>query len=113
MTERLAVSVVEKRRPQFGHCRRRRMARPSSLTRESTTLVSGWRQKGQCISPPVYPRRGGNDSGVIPRNQTLFRSGEPGVDGVAVGGQALGVREGADDRSCLTQRVQVVLHRLL
>ncbi|GAA1493365.1 hypothetical protein GCM10009627_17110 [Curtobacterium herbarum] len=46
-----AVSVVENRRPQFGHWRRRRMEVPSSLVRESTTRESGWRQKGQNMAP--------------------------------------------------------------
>jgi hypothetical protein len=41
MTLRLAVSVVVKRPPHCGHCRRRRMARPSSEVRESITRLSG------------------------------------------------------------------------
>ena len=41
ITLRLAVSVVENRRPHSGHCRRRRMESPSSLVRESMTRESG------------------------------------------------------------------------
>jgi hypothetical protein len=41
MTLRLAVSVVLNRRPHSGHWRRRRIARPSSLVRESITRESG------------------------------------------------------------------------
>ncbi len=41
ITLRLAVSVVLNRRPHCGHCLRRRMARPSSLVRESITRESG------------------------------------------------------------------------
>jgi hypothetical protein len=47
ITLRLAVSVVLNRRPHCGHCRLRRIARPSSLVRESMTRESGYRQKGQ------------------------------------------------------------------
>jgi hypothetical protein len=52
MTLRLAVSMVEKRRPHSGHCLRRRIESPSSEVRESTTRESGWRQKGQNIVAP-------------------------------------------------------------
>ncbi len=56
ITLRLAVSVVLKRRPHSGHCRRRRIDSPSSLVRESTTRESGWRQKGQNMVWPGYVR---------------------------------------------------------
>src|SRR4051794_10100372 len=46
-TVRLAVSTVLKRRPHCGHTRRRRMAVPSSVLRESTTRESAERQNGQ------------------------------------------------------------------
>jgi hypothetical protein len=49
MTVRLVVSMVVKRRPNFGHCRRRRIAEPSSWRRLSTTRESGLRQNGQYI----------------------------------------------------------------
>ena len=39
-TVRLAVSTVVNRRPHSGHCRRRRIAVPSSVARESTTRES-------------------------------------------------------------------------
>jgi hypothetical protein len=56
MTVRLAVSVVENRRPHSGHCRRRRIDSPSSLVLESMTRLSGWRQKGQNMSYKGYAR---------------------------------------------------------
>ncbi len=46
-TVRLAVSTVLNRRPHCGHCRRRRIAVPSSALRESTTRESAFRQNGQ------------------------------------------------------------------
>ena len=46
-TVRLAVSTVLKRRPHCGQTRRRRMATPSSVLRESTTRESPDRQNGQ------------------------------------------------------------------
>ena len=52
ITLRLAVSVVLNRRPHSGHCRRRRIARPSSLVRESMTRLSGCRQNGQNMVRP-------------------------------------------------------------
>jgi hypothetical protein len=42
-------STVVKRFSQAGQVRRRRIADPSSATRESSTRVSVLRQKGQCI----------------------------------------------------------------
>src|SRR5829696_9108599 len=42
-------SSVVNRRSQVGHWRRRRIALPSSATRESSTLESVCRQYGQCI----------------------------------------------------------------
>jgi hypothetical protein len=53
ITLRLAVSIVEKRPPHSGHCRRRRMLNPSSLVRESMTRESAWRQNGQCMVSPA------------------------------------------------------------
>ncbi len=54
-TVRLAVSTVLKRRPHCGQTRRRRMAQPSSVLRESTTRESAERQNGQFIDlrPPL------------------------------------------------------------
>ncbi|BAS08503.1 hypothetical protein AHiyo4_19250 [Arthrobacter sp. Hiyo4] len=53
ITERLVVSTVVNLRPHSGHCRRRRMAEPSSAMRLSTTRESGLRQNGQyMVSPP-------------------------------------------------------------
>ena len=49
-TVRLAVSTVLKRRPHSGQTRRRRMATPSSVLRESTTRESAERQNGQFIA---------------------------------------------------------------
>ncbi len=49
-TLRLALSSVVKRRPHSGHWRRRRMAVPSSVVRESMTRESVCRQNGQCMS---------------------------------------------------------------
>ena len=46
-TVRLAVSTVLKRRPHCGQTRRRRIATPSSVLRESTTRESAERQNGQ------------------------------------------------------------------
>jgi hypothetical protein len=43
------VSWVVNLRPHSGQVRLRLMAAPSSVDRLSMTLVSGWRQKGQCI----------------------------------------------------------------
>src|SRR4051812_49193678 len=63
-TASTAVSTVVKRLPHSGHDRRRRIAWPSSASRESTTRESGWRQNGQCItapSPHGLPE-GSNDS---------------------------------------------------
>src|SRR5699024_4837647 len=54
-TDSEAVSTVEKRREQCGHCRRRRIAAPSSDVRESTTRESGWRQDGQCVRQGYRP----------------------------------------------------------
>jgi hypothetical protein len=48
VTLRLAVSTVVNRRPHSGHWRRRRIETPSSLARLSTTLLSVYRQNGQC-----------------------------------------------------------------
>ncbi len=56
MTVRLVVSTVVKRRPHSGHCRRRRMAEPSSAMRLSTTRESGLRQNGQYTSVPPLPQ---------------------------------------------------------
>lgn len=41
------------RREQSGHCRRRRMAAPSSVVRLSTTRLSECLQKGQCTGLPT------------------------------------------------------------
>src|SRR5580698_8911643 len=49
-TLKLAVSNVVKRRPHSGQERRRRIAAPSSVSRESTTRESGKRQNGQCTA---------------------------------------------------------------
>src|SRR4051812_3517408 len=49
-TVRLAVSTVLKRRPHCGQTRRRRMAQPSSVLRESTTRESAERQNGQYMA---------------------------------------------------------------
>jgi len=54
MTATMACSTVVKRRPHSWQLRRRRMAWPSSCSRESTTRESGWRQYGHRIAlPPV------------------------------------------------------------
>src|SRR3954452_17519617 len=54
-TVRLAVSSVLNRRPHSGHCRRRRIAVPSSLLRESTTRESEFLQNGQFTTVPLFP----------------------------------------------------------
>src|SRR5205807_1179390 len=51
-TARAVVSTVVKRRPHSGQERRRRIAAPSSASRESTTRESGCRQNGQCTLAP-------------------------------------------------------------
>ena len=56
MTRRIEVSTVVNRREHCGHSRRRLMAWPSSLIRVSTTLVSGFWQKGQCICNIIAPK---------------------------------------------------------
>src|SRR5690606_32100494 len=103
MTLRLAVSVVEKRRPHSGHWRRRRIDSPSSLVRESMTRLSGRRQKGQTI-PLRLP--GG-------RGKCRPLRVEAGSDRVAVRGQILGVAEGPDAIGHRPQRLPVVAHDLL
>jgi hypothetical protein len=45
-------SKVVKRAPQFGHCRRRRIAALSSVGRESLTCVSSFAQNGQRMTAP-------------------------------------------------------------
>jgi hypothetical protein len=50
-TSMLMVSTVVNRWLQDGQSRRRRMAVPSSVERESTTRVSADRQNGQYIRP--------------------------------------------------------------
>ena len=51
-TASTAVSTVVNRRPHSGHDLRRRIAWPSSASRESTTRESGFRQNGQCMAAP-------------------------------------------------------------
>jgi hypothetical protein len=50
LTINCICSTVEKRRSQAGQARRRRIALPSSATRESSTRVSVLRQCGQCMT---------------------------------------------------------------
>src|SRR6185312_970124 len=96
ITRRLAVSVVEKRRPHSGHCRRRRMESPSSLFRESMTRESGWRQKGQNML-------------------RFYRSAgaEPLSDRFSVGREVLRGGQGHDPVRHLLQSITVVPHHLL
>ena len=54
-TIRMTVSWVVNRRPHSGHARRRRIAVPSSAVRLSMTLLSGFRQNGQCTRSPPWP----------------------------------------------------------
>src|SRR3954470_13106791 len=54
-TASAVVSTVVKRRPHSGQARRRRIAAPSSCSRESTTRESGCRQNGQCTVRPLSP----------------------------------------------------------
>src|SRR5690349_22920517 len=100
MTFRLAVSIVENRPPHSGHCRRRRMLRPSSLVRESITRESAWRQNGQCIAETAYA---GIPVSVL----------EAGRDGLAVCGERLGLGEGHDRVVDCGESTAVVLDDLL
>ncbi|GAA4535352.1 hypothetical protein GCM10023096_83860 [Nonomuraea ferruginea] len=51
------------RRPHSGQVRLRLIAAPSSVERLSMTLVSGWRQNGQCtLTPPRF--RGHHRHGI-------------------------------------------------
>jgi uncharacterized Ntn-hydrolase superfamily protein len=62
-TDRLAVSTVVNRRLQAGHWRRRRIDKPSSDVRESTTRESACRQKGQCTG---FSSPGANGTRRVP-----------------------------------------------
>jgi hypothetical protein len=55
------LSCVVNLLPHSGQERRRLMAAPSSVERLSMTLLSGWRQNGQCIAfTPSERLRGHN-----------------------------------------------------
>ena len=56
-TASIASSTVVKRRAHSGQDRRRRIAWPSSTSRESMTRESGCRQNGHRIPSDLLPRR--------------------------------------------------------
>jgi hypothetical protein len=59
LTMSSTVSCVVNLRPHAGQVRLRRIAAPSSVERLSMTLVSGWRQNGQCIADSPFSRTPG------------------------------------------------------
>ena len=72
-TANTAVSTVVNRLPHSGQDRRRRMAAPSSVSRESTTRESAWRQNGQCMTVPSLPPGTASDDREPTRVSPLSR----------------------------------------
>ena len=75
-TMRMAFSTVVKRPAQSEHSRRRRIADPPSITRESSTLDCSWWQNGQCMRS-ILPRASSPAAATAARDLAHGCCGDP------------------------------------